>query len=223
MKLRYEGPPKGRYARDVMSWQQPIAKALTKTFREAARTIETGGRANIAAAGLGAKAAREFRVFAFPRRQFSMNPALKGTHRRGYFNIFERGGTIPGKPLIWIPLPSAPAKIGGKRITPKLFVEQVGPLVSISRPGKPPLLAGQALKAVSGGRRATIGQLKTGARRTAARRAGGRGRRAVAVPLFVGVRSAKIRKRLAISPIYDRVRAQLGEIYLRQFEAEQKT
>jgi hypothetical protein len=223
VRLRYEGPPRGRYARDVQSWQQPIAKAVTKTFREAAKMIESAGRANISAAGLGKRAAAGFRVFSFPRRQFSLNPALKGWHRFGYFNIFERGGTIPGKPLIWIPLPTAPAKIGGKRITPKLFVDQVGPLVSINRPGKPPLLAGQALRAVSAGRRATVGQLKTGARRTAARRAGGRGRRALIVPLFVGIPQAKIRKRLSISPIYDRVRARLGEIYLKQFEVEGKS
>jgi hypothetical protein len=220
VRLRYEGPPKGAYARDVLSWQQPIAKAATKTFREAAKIIEREGRANISAAGLGKRASVGFRVFSFPRRQFGLNPALRGFHRLGYFNIFERGGTIPGRPLIWVPLSSAPAKIGGKRITPKLFVDQVGPLVSINRPGKAPLLAGQALKAVSGGRRATLGQLKTGARRTAARRAGGRGRRAVIVPLFVGIPQAKIRKRLAISPIYNRVRAQLGEIYLKLFEVE---
>jgi hypothetical protein len=223
VRLRYEGPPKGAYARDVLSWQQPIAKAATKTFREAAKTIEREGRVNISAAGLGKRFAAGFRVFTSPRRQFGLNPSLKGSHRLGYANIFERGGTIKGNPLIWIPLSSAPAKIGGKRITPKLFADQVGPLVSINRPGKAPLLAGQALRAVSAGRRATLGQLKTGARRTAARRAGARGRRAVMVPLFVGIPAAKIRKRLSISPIYDRVRGRLGEIYLRQFEVEGKS
>ena len=223
MKLKYQGPARGAYVRDVESWQKPMAKAATKTFREAAKTIEVGGRANISAAGLGRKTTTEFRVLASPRRQFSMTPSLRGYHRRGYINIFERSGTIPGKPLIWIPLPTAPVKIAGKRTTARAFAQHVGPLTSINRPGRAPLLAGQALRAVTGGRRATVAQLQSGVRRAARRRAGGRGRGPVLVPLFVGVRTAHIRKRLAVSPIYDRVRGQLGEIYLRQFEAENKT
>lgn len=220
LRLQYTGPPKGKYASDVKSWQEPMAKAATRTFREGAKLIEREGRVNIAGAGLSRRWVFGFRVFSFPRRQFSLDPVIKGTHRIGYANIFETGGTIRGRPLLWIPLPSAPAKIGGQRITPKLFIDQVGPLVSINRPGRRPLLAGQSLRAVGAGGRATVGQLKTGARRAAAgRRPGSRARRPVAVPLFVGVPSAHIGRRLNISPIYDRVRGQLGSMYRRHFEA----
>lgn len=216
VKLKYTGPPRGKYHKDVRDFEQPIARALTKTFRAGAKEIEREGRQRIGAGGLSRRFQTGFRVFAFPRRQFSMKPEIKGTHRIGYINIFETGGTIRGKPLLWIPLPTAPAKIGGKRITPRLYISQVGPLISIQRPGKPPLLAGRALRAPAAGRPASLTTLKTGARRAAA----GRGRRPVAVPLFVGVRQTRIPKRLNVSPVYDKARKELPDRYLRQIEQE---
>jgi len=220
IRLKYIGPPRGKYARDVQTLEQPIARAITKTFRAAAKEIEREGRKRIATGGLSRRFQTGFRVFAFPRRQFSMRPVIKGTHRLGFINIFETGGTIRGKPLLWIPLPTAPDKIGGKRITPKLYIDKVGPLVRIQRPGKAPLLAGQALRAPSAGRSAALGTLRTGARRAAARRAGGRGRSAVAVPLFVGVPLARIPKRLNVSPVYDLARVELPNIYQRLITKE---
>lgn len=216
VKLKYTGPPRGKYAKDVRDFEQPIARAVTKTFRAAAKDIEREGRQRIAAGGLSRRFVSGFRVFAFPRRQFSMRPEIKGTHRIGFINIFETGGTIRGRPLLWIPLRTAPAKIGGKRITPKLYVDQVGPLFKIERPGKPPLLAGRALRAPLTGRTASLTTLKTGARRAASRR----GRRPVAVPLFVGVRQTRIPKRLNVSPVYDRAREELPDRYLRQIAQE---
>lgn len=218
VSLKYSGPPRGKYHKDVLDYEQPIARALTKTFRAAAKDIEREGRSRIAAGGLSRRFQTGFRVFAFPRRQFSMKPEIKGTHKIGFINIFETGGVIRGKPLLWIPLPSAPAKIGGKRITPKLYIDQVGPLISIQRPGKPPLLAGRALRAPAAGRPASLATLRTGARRAAA----GRGRRPVAVPLFIGVRQTHIPKRLNVSPVYDKARAGMAERFDRQMAEEQR-
>lgn len=216
VKLKYTGPPRGKYAKDVRDFEQPIARAVTKVFRTAAKEIEREGRQRIAAGGLSRRFISGFRVFAFPRRQFSMRPEIKGTHRIGFINIFETGGTIHGRPLLWIPLKSAPAKIGGKRITPRLYISQVGPLISIQRPGKPPLLAGQALRAPAAGRPASLTTLKTGARRAASRR----GRRPIAVPLFVGARQTRIPKRLNVSPVYDKARAEMAGRFDRQMAEE---
>lgn len=192
--------------------------AVRSAMKELAVQVQRGARAEIARGGLSLRWQRGFRTFVFPRNpDGTLNVTIRGRHQIGYANIFERGGTIPGKPLLWLPLPTAPAKINGKRTTAKAFVESVGPLHSINRPGKPPLLAGFAMRAITG-RAATIGQLRTGQRNARHRQAraafGGRlGKRPVSVPLFVGIRAARIRDRLNVSAVYDRARAQLPAAY----------
>lgn len=217
MKLKYEAPARGRFLKGITEQQGPIARAVTTAFREAAKQIEDRGRANIAGAGFTRRWQSGFRVTVTPR-QFSLRPVIRGTHRIGFVNIFERGGRIGGEPLLWLPLPTAPKRIAGKRTTAAAYAKEVGPLISINRPGKAPLLAGQALRAQSG--RASLAALRTGARHASSRRAGGRGRRTVLVPLFVGIRQAQIRKRFNVSPIYDAVRGQLGELYLKNFQQQ---
>ncbi len=224
--IKFQGPPRGRYAAGISDLQKPLAKAITGAFREGAKLIQAQGRAAISASGLGARFARQFRVFAFPRRQFSLEPRIKGWHARGwkgsplgfYANIFARGGTIHGKPLLWIPLPTAPAKIAGQRTTPALYVANIGPLHSIRRAGGRPLLAGESLRPVLG-RRATVAQLRTGARNAQARRAGGRGRRVVAVPMFVGVSSVRIDKRVDIDGIFKRTEQLLPRLFEERLRA----
>lgn len=212
-RVKFNGPPRGRYANGVASYQEPMARAVTGAFRDAARDIQAGGRARMLGAGLGPRFAREYRVLVFPRRQFSLAPTLRGTHRRGFANIFERGGTIRPKKrsLIWIPLRTAPRRIAGKRPTPRLYQQHIGPLVSINNPGKAPLLAGKSLRAITG--RATVSQLKTGARHAASRRTGGPGRRTVTVPMFVGVPQARIGARLHITPLFALAAARLPGLY----------
>lgn len=213
VRVKFDRPKPGRYAAGVRSYQEPMARAVTGAFRDAARQIQTGGRARIMSAGLGPRFAREYRVLAFPRRQFSLAPNLRGTHRRGFANTFERGAMIRPKKrsMIWLPLRTAPAKIAGKRPTPALYVQYIGPLVSINNPGRDPLLAGQSLRAITG--RATVAQLKTGSRHAAARRGGGPGRRTFAVPVFVGIPQALIRGRLRITPLFAQAAANLPALY----------
>src|SRR5678815_2039787 len=171
-----KGPPAGKYAKDVADFQKPLARAATAAFRDGARMIQTEVRAAILAAGLGPRFARQFRTFAFPRRQFSLSPAIRGWHARGwknsrlgrYANIFAHGGTIHARRgLLWIPLPTAPKLTGGRHLTPAIYAKEIGPLISL-RGARRPLLAGQSLRAVVG-RRATVAQLKTGALNAAVR------------------------------------------------------
>jgi hypothetical protein len=203
----------GKYAANIEPWQQETARNLTMAFRDGAKILQTQTRAAIISAGLGPRFARQFKAFAYPRRQFSMDPVIRGFHARGwrgskigrYANIFARGGTITGKPLLWVPLPTAPKRIAGQAPTPKLFIENIGPLVSLHGTRRP-ILAGRSMRAVQG-RRATVAQLQTGARRQAA------GRHTEIVPMFVGVRSVRIRKMVDMDPIFARVTAQLPELF----------
>lgn len=219
-RMSLKGPPAGKYAKDVAEFQRPMARAATGAFRDGARMIQAEMRAAILGAGLGPRFARQFRAFAFPRRQFSLSPAIRGWHARGwrqsrigrYANIFAHGGTIHARRgLLWIPLPTAPRLTGGRHLTPAIYAAEIGPLVSL-RGARRPILAGRSLRAVFG-RRATVAQLKTGARNAAARRAGGKGRRTVLVPIFVGVTSVHIEKRVDADGIFARVNARLPDLY----------
>lgn len=202
-----------------------MERAATKTMRETAKQVERDGRAEIARSGLSRRFVTGFRARAKPRQGYSLKTSMRGYHRIGFVNIFERGDTIRGKrsPLIWLPLPSAPEKINRRRITPKLFQEQIGGLHTISRPGRAPLLAGYSTREVGPRGKATIAQLRAGARNAEQRGRRGRGRRAraVSVPLFVGVTAAHIRDRLDVDRAYRQATQRLPRIYDQQMRQEQ--
>lgn len=218
--VKFQRPPPGRWAADVLDYQKPLAKALTMAAREGARMLQAETRAAIIAGGLGPRFARQFKAFGFPRRQFSMSPAVRGWHARAwkgsrigrYANIFARGGTIRGKPLLWVPLPTAPKRIGGMPPTPKLYFDNIGPLVRLHGTRRP-ILAGRSAREIRG-RRATVAQLQTGQRRLAA------GRKTAIVPMFVGVPSVKIPRRVNMDVIFARVQAALPALFRQQMEAQ---
>ncbi len=227
-KVKFERPPIGRYAKDVQAHQQKLARAVTGAFRDGAKELQAQTRTAITSAGLGPRFARQFKAFAFPRRQFSLSPVIRGWHARAfkrsrighYANIFARGGTIHGKPLLWIPLPTAPKRIAGQRPTPRLYVKEIGPLVRLHGHGAP-LLGGQSLRAVEG-RSATVAQLKTGARNAHNRAAGGKGRATVTVPMFVGLPSVRIPRKLNMDAIFGRVRQDLPALFRQRMQQAAK-
>jgi hypothetical protein len=215
LKIKIDEGWRGKYAKGVEEHQQAMARALTMSFRDGAKLLQQYTRTAILSAKLGPRFARQFKGFGFPRRQFSMEPAIRGWHARAfknskigrYANIFARGGTITGHPTLWIPLPTAPAKIAGQAPTPALYFKEIGPLVKLRGTHGRPLLAGHSLKAISG-KRATVAQLKTGTRHAA----DPKGRKTVNVPMFVGVSSVRIKQRLDMDAIFARVQAQLPEL-----------
>jgi len=145
---------------------------------------------------------------------------IRGWHARGWkrsrigrwANIHARGGTITGHPTLWIPLDTAPKTIDGQATTPALYFQKIGPLVKLKGTHGKPLLAGKSLRPISG-RRATVAQLKTGHRHAQTRLEGGKGRATHTVPMFVGVASVRIPKRLNMDAIFARVRAQLPQLF----------
>lgn len=211
--VKYEGPKAGEVRKRIEALKDPASKAIVGAFRDAAKLIQDKARAEIASSGLGARMARGFTAKVVVPNGQELSPVMIGHHRLGYANIFERGGTIRGHPWLWIPLPTAPAAAGRRRMTPKLYFEQIGPLHFIRRSGKAPLLAGDALRAPAKGRAASTATLRTGARHVARRGTGAKGRSTVSVPIFVGVPVVQIRDRLNVTAIYAEVRAQLPELY----------
>jgi hypothetical protein len=116
--------------------EQTIESAAEGAVQDAARLAVKQGRANIAAAGGGfATSARWQRGFTY---RFYDNdgrdPAALIFHRIGFASVFERGITISGRPLLWLPIErNLPAGITSPR-------QYGGKLVSVNIAGKPPLL-----------------------------------------------------------------------------------
>lgn len=206
----------------IEALKTPASKAIVGAFRDAAKLIQDQARSEIGASGLGARMVKGFTAKVVVPNGQELSPVMVGHHRVGYANIFEHGGTIKGHPWLWLPLPTAPKAVGKRRMTPKVYFETIGPLHMIRRPGKAPLLAGDSLRAPPRGSQATAGTLRTGARNAKDRRGGGKGRRTVSVPIFVGVPVVKIRDRLNVSAIYTRVRALLPDLYRKRMAEELK-
>jgi len=217
--------PNGQFAKIAEQQRKVIAEAATEAVRDAAAKVKRQGRAAIAKAGFSKRWENAFRVDVYPKRGASIDAAAFVHHNIDYAGVFEEGATIAGSPLLWLPLPTAPQRIGRRRMTPRLYVQTVGPLIPIRRPGKRPLLAGRVQATRAGRAKVTVAQLRRGARdtrRAAANTAfGGRaGRFATSVvPLFVGLPSVTIRPRFGLQAIFDQARAGLGAAYVRHLKA----
>jgi hypothetical protein len=186
----------------------PIARAATGAIRDAAAEITTQGRSNIAAAGFPRGFQNALRVEVYPRAGVAAGAALYVHHTIPYAGVFERGADIKGKPLLWIPLPGTPARIGGRRLTPRAYIQAIGPLSSLrSRKGLP-ILAGP----ISGraGTKITLGKLRRGSR--------GEGN-VTLQPIFIGVPSIHIRQRFGLQEIFNRAASGLGAGYIRNLQA----
>ncbi len=204
----------GEFREAMRSIKDPIAAAGSGAIGEAADIVKREGRADIASAGFSRRWQNALRTEVFPKApKVSADAAAIIFHRIGYAGVFEEGAAIRGKPLLWLPLPSAPKKVGGKKASPAQYIRSVGPLFSISRPGKPPLLAGQ----IATNRR---GQRNKGKVTLTALRRGASGAPSRLVPLFVGISVANIRDRFSIKEITERSAARLGALYLQHLNPD---
>lgn len=210
----------GDFERAFKAIETPIAKAATATMSEAQKALVTGGRANIAAGGFGTRWQNALRADLYPRSGTALDPAVWVHHRIPYASIFQKGGTISGQPLLWLPLPTVPQRIGGRRMTPQLYVSTIGPLHTIKVPGKNPLL-GAYMKGRARSRptlpklRAGSALLRLGVRRSRSD-LGGVG--LVSVPLFVGIPTVRLKKHFDLSIVFRKVQGDLAANYLKHIQ-----
>ncbi len=194
----------GQFEAAFKAINDPIAKAATGAITDAANQIKTQGRANIASAGFSSKWTNALRVNVYPKTGTSAGAALLAYHKIFYSGVFESGATITGKPLLWIPLTGTPARVAGRRLTPRTFTQLIGPLTPMrSRTGKP--LLGSP---VSGrvGSKITLAKLRRGAK--------GLGAHVQLTPMFVGVPSIHIKARFGLQAVFDKAANGLGAGYL---------
>jgi hypothetical protein len=203
----------GKFGAAVRELYQPIAEAGTAAIRQAGADVKRDARASIASAGFGAKWQNALRVDVYPKRGSSARAAAHIYHKIPYAAVFERGATIRGKPMLWIPMSHTPKRANGARLTAAAYVRTIGPLVSFNRPGKPPMLAGQIKASAKGV--LTLAKLRSGkklAAKTLANKKGGAGVRLI--PLYTGISTVTIRRRFGIYAAIARARAKLASYYL---------
>lgn len=198
----------GKFDAAVRDIYKPIAEAGAAAIRQAGDDVKRDARASIASAGFGAKWQNALRVDVYPKRGSSARAAAHIYHKIPYAEVFERGVTIRGKPMLWIPMSHTPKRANGARLTAAAYVRTIGPLVSFNRPGKPPMLAGQIKASAKG----TITPAKLRSGKKLAAKKGGAGVRLI--PLYTGVSTVMIRRRFGIYAAIARARAKLASYYL---------
>lgn len=188
-----------------------IAKANTLAMRDVAAIGKEYARAAVRKGGPGFQRRwpNAVRSKAYPEKGISLKPSAVVWIRSDYAGIFETGGTIPGSPYIWLPLKGVPPKYKGERTRPG----NIRGLITIKRPGKPPLL-GIRIKATEARASGAIstGLLSRGTAEkfTPKKRKKG-GTRIRVIPLFVGISRASIKKKWNISDAVERAGRKLSE------------
>jgi len=195
--FRYD-PQTQQFKKAYLLASNVVVEASNAAVFDAALAGVIAGRAQIAAAGFNKDWQKQLR-FKMVTEKDSLKPRAYIHTAINYADIFETGKEIHGDPLIWLPLPSVPPwrgsgiRFGGyvprRHMTPSQYVRTIGPLITLRRPGKHPILAAvirRGTKAQPFGKFATRAQLKRGAK--------GRGQDEV-IPLYVGVPSVRIGKK----------------------------
>lgn len=160
------------FAQLLDNQRKQIDKRKEDAVKDVADQAVKQGRANISAAGLPARFATALTKRFYANRGTG-NPAALIYHKKWFSIVFERGASITGDPLLWLPIErnlprgiNSPSEYGGK-------------LVSVNVAGKPPMLFDAGDRSLG--------------------------------PLFVGVRSAVIRKRLDLYRIFASAAERLPE------------
>lgn len=175
-----------------------IRRPITSAAKTSAADLKIRGRQNIAKSGgksgsnMG-NIANAFRVNVYPERSESWHPSIFAyvntqtkKNPEGYSKVFEEGATISGRPILWVPLPTARQIMGRLRIGPAEWSKRFGELTPIKANGKLLLVGSYSLN------QRAIGSSKR--KRLVARANKKKGYATQLTPLFVGVRQVRIKK-----------------------------
>jgi hypothetical protein len=187
--------------------QALIANAAQQALIACGDKILTEGRASIASGGFSSAWQDALHVTIYPKK--SGGGSIDVRHGIPYAMVFEQGAVINGAPLLWLPLPSCPAVIGGRKPTPSAYVQSIGQLKFVqghthpllvgktSQPPKAPAPAGTLR--LSGPRVEKVSSLRAGAK------SGG-----YDVPMFFGIPSVTITKKFDVLGVVERAYADLA-------------
>ena len=206
----------------IRSMDLPVKDACTEAVVVAGSAMFALGQANIRSALHGNNVARSWSVRYYPgnskRRPTkpSIDAAAWGYSKVPFISIFEDGGTIHGNPMLWLPLRNAPLAIGRGltrgHLTPRKLRDEGIKLFSITRAGKPPLLATMVNATAASANRISLNTSLAALRRSK-KAPTGRQRR-ITVPLFFGVPQVTIKKKLNLTRIAQAQRDLLADYYV---------
>lgn len=108
-----------------------FARATTAASTSAAKLIEDQGRLAIAAGGLGNFFQQSFHASITTPGGAISNAVIHVSSDIPFFGVFDKGATIKGKPLLWVPL-----SFGSKQ----RISQYKGKLALVNRAGAKPLL-----------------------------------------------------------------------------------
>lgn len=132
MSLRITYDSKSSILRDNMNAAgSAFARALTAAAGKAATAIEEQGKRAIAAGGMGNRFQQSFHASITTPGGAISNAVIKVSSDIPYFGVFDRGATIKGKPILWVPL-----SFGSKQ----RISQYKGKLALVQRIGAKPLL-----------------------------------------------------------------------------------
>ncbi len=188
MKLQSRAEP-GQWIKATNEYERIMAKAATLGMRQIGKLAEKKGREAIEASGFSSRFAKTLRAINKPPSGYVLNPAVYVHSTLNYADVFETGKTIIGNPLLWLPFPNVPPGKNREHMTPREYIRNIGPLVTMRRRGGLPMLGavveGPSTKPSRGRLRRTF--LK--------QRFGEATRKTHVVPMFFAVTSITIPKK----------------------------
>lgn len=133
LKFQVDGKAAGdTLKRNLANVQGRLSNAAKATITEAERRILAAGKADMAAGGNFGSARWQRGLHTRVTQTGPQSFILTVLHRVPFWRIFEFGGRIKGRPLLWIPLPWANTKVRAR--------DYPRPLFRVDRAGKNPLL-----------------------------------------------------------------------------------
>lgn len=218
----------GQWIKATNQAEKVMAKALTTSMRQVGKLAVAKGRERITAAGFSSGFARTLVALNKPKTGYVLNPRVWIHTTVNYADVFEKGKTISGaiggraaSPYLWLPFPEVPpnpgsgVRLGGlvhrQHMTPAQYVRKIGPLITVQRRGKLPLLAaiveGPATKPTAGRLR------RTAQRRLLRATAFARKKQTHLVFLFYAVRQITIPQKFDVDGAVDQVFAEFQDAY----------
>lgn len=192
-----------------------VVAAATRTMDDVKDRVLKDGRASIAAAGFPVGVQKALRGERFPRgAKESINASVYIWHRSSYSGIFETGGTIQGRPLLWIPLSTTMPKLGRDKVTPGMFAARGVKLVSLKSKKGTPLLGAYVPTDTKANRRkfasgkVSWNMIKQG-------RGDGSHR---AVPLFFGIKAVTIPKKFGVVAAAEAAEREIPALFFKHYE-----
>jgi hypothetical protein len=184
------------------------AISVTAEIRAAGKKAADAANAQIHGAGFASRK-WEMKAKYFPTSGDSLEPSVWLHSTSNFEEVFELGAHITrAQGNLWLPFPSVPNWPGDstRQMSPKKYIETIGPLVFMRRKGKPPMLGAPvtgSLRPQPFGRFVTKARLKKG--RT------GQGPVTI-IPLFIGVPAVTIEKKFDVEGAVEKAAEEFPDV-----------